>query len=133
MDVYVSLKGWVELDHTALPELLALLKRSVEAAADHGLTKQAALSISNGWHVPRGAAGRSHFVFFGAELRADHLPFVRAQVEAVARLRPADEGAGYPAGLFHLDPHDGSGAAAEVWRCRAGAFEARAPGDAPAR
>ena len=133
MDRYVSLKGWIELDPAALPALRALLAQSVGAYQAFGLTKHAALQLSNGWHVPRGAAGRVHFVFYGAELKQAHVPFVRFQAEQIARAQP-DGGAGHPAGRFHLDPLDpAADGAAQVWRCAGGTLHVGPAADAPAR
>lgn len=109
--MYVSVRGWVEVDHKQRSAVEAVI-----AEANHDL-------YSGGWGFPRAPFNWQLYVFYGGDLREAELPWLRDQVIRLAALPPIDDDADLPAGVFVLSDERGTVA---VWEIRDGAVHDRA-------
>lgn len=105
MGMYVSVRGWVELDFAQKP----YAERVIEAYED-GL-------YSGGWAWPAKPFNWTLYLFYGGDVRESALPEIRAQVEELAALPPVDEDGDRPQGVFVLTDERGQ---ARCWQMRDG-------------
>lgn len=90
MAEYVSVRGWLQVDHKQRDAVEAII-----AQADDDF-------YSGGWAFPRTPFNWSLYVFYGGDIRIAGLPWLRAQVNQIATLTPADDDGDMPTGLFVL-------------------------------
>ncbi|MBZ4323587.1 hypothetical protein [Streptomyces huiliensis] len=88
MGVYVSVRGWLECDD----KQLAAVEEVIAAYDDD--------HYSGGWGAPRRRSGWTHYVFYGADIRASALDWFTDQIEEIARIPASDEDGDLVQGLF---------------------------------
>jgi len=108
--MYASVRGWLEADRRQRAAVEAVIE-----AAHRDL-------YSGGRAFPERPFNWALYVFYGGDIREAELPWLRAQVEAMAALPPADDDGDMPAGLFVISDER---AAVSVWEVRDGAVRAR--------
>src|ERR1700753_2433132 len=109
MTTYASVRGWVEAGLRQRADVEAVIKDSRRDP------------LSSGWAFPERRSW-ALYVCYGADVREDDLPWLRAQVESIAALPPADDDGDMPAGLFVVS-YERPGVT--VWEVRDGAVRDR--------
>ncbi|MFI9818691.1 hypothetical protein [Saccharothrix variisporea] len=84
MGMYVAVRGWLEFDHSQRPRV------------------EEVLGGSGGWAWPTHPFGWTLYLLYGGDLRESAVGALRAQVDELARLEPADADGDMPAGFFLL-------------------------------
>ncbi|MFF6783466.1 hypothetical protein [Streptomyces sp. NPDC012510] len=105
MGTYVSVRGWLECDETQL----AAIQQIIDAHDDNHYT--------NGWGSPRKHVNWTHYLFYGADMRASALDWFTDQIREMARLPPSDGDGDLVQGLF-LATHEVEGTT--EWQVRDG-------------
>ncbi|MFG3257240.1 hypothetical protein [Streptomyces sp. NPDC048172] len=105
MGVYVSVRGWLECDGTQLAAV-----REIIAAHDDG-------RYADGWGAPRRHLNWTHYLFYGADIRASALDWLTGQLGEIARVPASDEDGDRVQGLF-LASHEIDGMS--EWQVREG-------------
>ncbi|GKQ36997.1 hypothetical protein [Streptomyces sp. A012304] len=105
MGSYVSVRGWMECDG----QQLAAVQEVIAAHDDDHYT--------HGWGSPRRHVNWTHYVFYGADIRASALDWFTDQIEAIARIPASDADGDLVQGLF-LVRHEVEGAT--EWQVRDG-------------
>jgi hypothetical protein len=113
MGMYVSARGWLEVDHKQRSAVEAVI-----ASERHEL-------YSGGWSFPAVPFNWSLCVFYGGDIRESSVPWLRQQVEQLAGLPAVDADGDLPIGLFVLADEWGT---VTAWEIRNGAVNER---DAP--
>ncbi|MCG8910768.1 MULTISPECIES: hypothetical protein [unclassified Pseudomonas] len=103
MGAYITVAGWLQLDQSLpMEEIEGQLKAPVPGAAGLVTDQQMGL-YRDGWMIQPRSINSTRFVFFGAQIRTHALPYIRAQVEGLARLVvQTDDYAISPSGYFLL-------------------------------
>ena len=88
MGMYASVRGWLEIafEQRAVAE-------QIIARHDDGF-------YSGGWAFPTAPFNWTLYLFYGCDIRAGELPWLRRQVAELAAMPPVDEDNDYPTGLF---------------------------------
>ncbi|WP_049560189.1 hypothetical protein [Nonomuraea sp. SBT364] len=116
MGMYVSVRGWLELDFAHRPNA----ERIIEADTDD--------LYSGGWAWPTKPFNWTLYLFYGGDIRESALQEIRAQVEQLAALSPVDEDDDRPRGVFMVTNEWGQ---ARCWHIRDGAvLDVPVPGSA---
>ena len=104
MGMYAYVRGWLEIDF----EQRVIAERIIEQN-HHEL-------YSGGWAFPSRPFNWSLYLFYGGDIRQHEVPWLRGQVEQLARMSPVDEDNDWPRGLFVVttDEHEG----AQTWQIR---------------
>ncbi|HEY3907726.1 MAG TPA: hypothetical protein VGM14_27740 [Streptosporangiaceae bacterium] len=110
MGMYVSARGWLEVDHKQRDAVQAI----IDAARDD--------HYSGGWSFPDRPFNWQLYVFYGGDLRESGLPWLRAQVARVAALPPVDDDGDMPIGLFVMSDERAN---VTVWEIRDGSIHDR--------
>ena len=110
MGMYASVRGWLEADR--------LQRAAVEAVIEDARTDL----YSGGWAFPERPFNWALYVFYGGDIREAGLPWLRAQVETMAALPPADDDGDMPVGLFVISDER---SAVSVWDVRDGTVRDR--------
>ncbi|MGH3389800.1 MAG: hypothetical protein ACRDOO_13090 [Actinomadura sp.] len=105
MSIYVKVRGWLECDKKQLAAIQALISSHDD---DH---------YSSGWGTPRKHINWTYFVFYGADIQAQNLNWLLAQLRDIARIPPSDEDNDRVQGLF-LASHEVDGMS--EWQIRDG-------------
>ncbi|MEU8777142.1 hypothetical protein [Streptomyces sp. NPDC048606] len=113
MGVYVSVRGWLECD-----------ERQLAAAREIIASHQDDL-YSHGWATPARHVNWTHYLFYGADIRASAVDWLLDQIREIARIPASDEDGDRVTGLF-LATHESDGTA--EWQVREGRLSI-APGD----
>jgi hypothetical protein len=108
MAMYASARGWLQL---------ALTQRE---AAEHIIERHREGHYSGGWAFPAKPFNWTLYLFYGGDLNEIDLPWLRAQVDELAALPPADDDGDRPVGLFVINDERGG---AVQWEIRAGRVE----------
>lgn len=106
--MYVSVRGWLELDHRQRPQV----ERIIDAHRDG--------FYSGGWAFPAAPFNWSLYVFYGGDLRESAIGWLRDQVSELARVPPVDDDQDQPAGLFLLSDERQTSA---LWTVRDGRLD----------
>jgi len=115
MAMYVSVRGWLEVDH----QQRSLVEQIIEAHRDG--------HYSGGWGFPTAPFNWQLYVFYGGDLRESAVGWLRDQVSEIARLPPVDDDQDMPVGFFLLSDERQT---AVAWTIRDGRLdEAAAPTD----
>ncbi|MGW0806236.1 hypothetical protein [Nonomuraea sp. NPDC002799] len=104
--MYVSVRGWVELDGAQKPDAELIIATNRD---DH---------YAGGWAWPAKPFNWTLYLFYGGDIREGTLPEIRAQVERLAALPPVDEDNDRPRGVFMVTDERGQ---ARWWQIRDGA------------
>src|SRR5689334_1311633 len=88
MGMYVSVRGWIELDHKQRQSA----EQIIEQAHDG--------HYSGGWAFPIKPFNWTLYLFYGGDVREPALPEIRDQIERLASLPPVDSDGDSPRGLF---------------------------------
>ncbi len=104
--MYASVRGWIELDFGQRAGAELIIERN-----RHDL-------YSGGWAFPAKPFNWTLYLFYGGDLRRGALPWLRDQVDNLARLPPVDEDGDRPTGLFVVTAEDQVGA--RIWQVREG-------------
>ena len=75
MSVYVSVRGWLECDEKQLAAIHAV----IASHDDH---------YSDGWGTPRKHLNWTCYIFYGADIQAQHLDWFLAQLRDIAQIPP---------------------------------------------
>ncbi|MFJ3704693.1 MULTISPECIES: hypothetical protein [unclassified Streptomyces] len=105
MGVYVSIRGWLECDETQLTAV-----REVIASHEEN-------HYSNGWGSPRRHTSWTHYIFYGADIRASALDWFVDQIKEIARIPASDDDGDLVQGLL-LVSHEVEGPS--EWQVRDG-------------
>ncbi|WP_221329299.1 hypothetical protein [Actinoplanes sp. L3-i22] len=115
MGMYASIRGWLEIDFAQREAAEGIIERH-----RHEL-------YSGGWAFPVRPFNWSLYLFYGGDIRQGEVPWLREQVEQLARMTPVDEDDDWPRGLFVVTAEEGAGAS--MWQVREAAVtEVPAPG-----
>jgi hypothetical protein len=114
MGMYASVRGWIELDHKQRRQA----EQIIEQAQDD--------PYSGGWGFPARPFNWTLYLFYGGDVREQALPQIRAQIERLAFLPPADEDGDRPRGLFVVTDERGN---AERWEIQEGSVFTHAAPD----
>jgi hypothetical protein len=90
MGMYVSVRGWLEVDRQQGQQVEKVIDRH-----RHDL-------YSGGWAFPAAPFNWTLYVFYGGDLRESELGWFRDQLSELATLPPVDDDLDLPAGLFLL-------------------------------
>ena len=90
MGMYVSVSGWIEVDHHQRAQVEQII-----AAADDGF-------YSGGWAFPRKPFNWVLRVFYGGDIREGTEDWLLDQVRQIATMTPANEDGDMPVGMFVL-------------------------------
>jgi hypothetical protein len=137
MGAYTSIRGWMGwagLNYGGVAAVRDLLNHAPEEAEAYGLPRWQAEFYGQGWIVPTMYINATHYIFYGADIRTEAVPYLRAVVESVARVR--DDDPDYPVlpkGLFHLDEDGTYGHPPRTWELEGGRLNERAFGRAKRR
>ena len=102
MGMYVSIRGWLEVDHKH--------REAVE-----GIIEAASRDLySGGWGFPAKPFNWSLYVFYGGDIREAEVPWLLGQVSQIAALPPADDDGDLAVGMFLLTDERGGVTAWEV-------------------
>ncbi len=110
MGHFTSIRGWLELDEDMVPQVQKL----VEAAASNtaiSTTEQKAIQLyAQGWVFPTRHVNWTRYVFYGADVRTQHIGLLKDQLKAVSELVSTlgNEFEDHPTGLFYVDDEDGA-------------------------
>ena len=110
MGMYAPVRGWLEADYR---------QRAAVEAVIEGVRRDL---YCGGWAFPERPFNWALYVFYGGDIREGELPWLRAQVEAMAALPPADDDGDVPVGLFVISDER---AAVSVWEVRDGTVRDR--------
>ena len=88
MGIYVSVRGWLECDESQL----AAVQEIIAGHDDNHYT--------HGWSSPRRHVNWTHYVFYGADIRASALDWFNDQLRAIARIPASDDDGDLVQGLF---------------------------------
>ncbi len=104
MGMYAYIRGWLEID----------FKQRV--IAEQIIEQNRHRLYSGGWTFPPAPFNWSLCLFYGGDIRQHELPWLRGQVEQLARMSPVDEDNDWPRGFFIVtaDEHEG----ARMWQIR---------------
>lgn len=105
MGVYISIRGWLECDGTQL------------SAVEGVISSHADGHYSHGWRMPRQQVNWTHYVFYGADIRASALSWFMDQLREIARIPASDDDGDLVRGMF-LASHEIDGAT--EWQVRDG-------------
>lgn len=105
MGMYVSVRGWIELDHRQRQDAERIIERSPD---DH---------YSGGWGWPQKPFNWTLNLFYGGDIRESAIPEIRDQVKQLALLPPTDEDGDRPRGLFIVNDERGH---IESWQVQHG-------------
>jgi hypothetical protein len=109
MGTYVSVRGWIELDHSQRPAA----EEIIEQARDD--------LYSDGWSFPAKPFNWTLYVFYGGDIRVTALPWIHDQIVQLAALPPVDDDGDRPAGLLLVTHEHGQ---TERWEIRDGSVHA---------
>ncbi|MET8150566.1 hypothetical protein ACIBSW_21435 [Actinoplanes sp. NPDC049668] len=104
MGMYASVRGWLEIDF----KQRGIAERIIEQHR-HDL-------YSGGWAFPSVPFNWSLYLFYGGDIRQSEVPWIRDQVEQLARMPPVDEDDDWPTGLFVVTAEEHEGA--QLWQIR---------------
>jgi hypothetical protein len=104
MGMYASIRGWVEIAF----EQRVSAERIIEQNR-HDL-------YSGGWAFPPKPFNWTLYLFYGGDIRQGEVPWLRHQVEQLARLPPVDEDDDWPQGLFVVTAEESEDA--RMWQIR---------------
>jgi hypothetical protein len=88
MGMYASARGWVEIDFSQRSSAEEVIERYQEG------------HYSGGWAFPAKPFNWTLYLFYGGDIREGELPWLRAQVTALAALPPIGEDGDRARGLF---------------------------------
>ncbi|WIN00456.1 hypothetical protein ACTOB_004165 [Actinoplanes oblitus] len=103
MGMYVSARGWIEID------------AEQRASAEEVLRRHEDGHYSGGWAFPAHPVNWTRYLFYGGDLREGQLPWLRAQLAELAALPAVDEDGDRPRGLFLITDERGG---AVTWQIR---------------
>ncbi|HLA63426.1 MAG TPA: hypothetical protein VK610_03305 [Rhodothermales bacterium] len=120
MSAWAYIRGWVELTEEMLPVVYETLEASVGDAARFGVSEEAAAEYNDGWVLPDEPKVWAHYAFYGRDVARQHLPFVRHQMELIARIATTHAGdEERPLGVLHIGAED-VGDLVSVWELKEG-------------
>ncbi|MFI5836129.1 hypothetical protein ACIA5A_20895 [Micromonospora sp. NPDC051300] len=105
MGMYASVRGWLEIDFKQ------------RSAAEEIIRRHHDDLYSGGWAFPTAPFNWTLYLFYGGDIREARLPWLRAQLDELAAMRPVDEDGDRPVGLFLVSDERGG---ATGWEVRAG-------------
>jgi hypothetical protein len=105
VSTYISVRGWLECDEQQLAGVRAVIRE-----ADEGF-------YSGGWGFPARHINWTHYVFYGADIRAGEAPWLLEQLRRIARIPATDADGDLVTGLF-LATHEVDGMS--EWQVRDG-------------
>ena len=122
MGAYTSIRGWIGLTDEMLPSVREVISRAPERAEQYSLTSYGAEFYNQGWVVPEEHINWTHYIFYGADIRTEAIPYLRDQLEEIARVRLEDEDGfvDYPDGVLYLDEDGTYGHPPRLWELRKG-------------
>jgi len=85
---YARVRGWLEIDHAH------------RAGAEEVIRRHRHELYTGGWAFPAAPFNWTLYLFYGGDIRADELPWLRAQLIELAALEPIDEDNDRPEGVF---------------------------------
>ncbi len=106
MGVYAKVRGFIECDK---PELTRI--KEIVQSPDMDQT------YSGAWALPERHYNWTHYIFYGADIRATALDSFLEVLQAIARIPPSDEDNDAVTGLFHIT-HETDGMS--EWQIRGG-------------
>ena len=106
--MYASARGWVEIDIKQRSSAEEIIQRHQDG------------QYSGGWAFPAKPFNWTLYLFYGGDIREGELPWLRAQVTALAALSAIDEDGDRPRGLFLITDERGG---AVTWQIRDGGLE----------
>jgi len=109
MGMYLSVRGWLELDMTQRSAIEGIIERH-----RHDL-------YSGGWAFPYQPFNWGLYVFYGGNIREGEVDWLRSQIEEAAQLPPVDEDGDRVRGWLLLTDER---AAATEWHVRDGSVKA---------
>ena len=105
MSMYVSVNGWIEVDHKQRAQVEQIID-----AADEGF-------YSGGWAFPRKPFNWALRIFYGGDIREGAEDWLLDQVRRIATMTPVDDDGDMPVGVFILYDERG---ATTAWHVRGG-------------
>lgn len=127
MGAYTSIRGWVGLYEDEMVESVREVVRQALSSADrYGLTLEVAALYNRGWIIPEDHINWTHYVFYGADIRTEHIDYIRDQVRAIAAVAVEDDGdLFHPDGVFYVDEDGTFEIPPAIWELGEGRFEER--------
>jgi hypothetical protein len=122
MSHWTYIRGWLELTEEMLPVVRETIERSVGDAVSAGVADQGDEVWNDGWIIPDEPRVLIYYAFYGRDVRIQSVPFVRFQMEQIARISTTTEDGDedQPLGMIHVDEEEGQGSKPLVWEIKEG-------------
>jgi hypothetical protein len=125
MGAYTSIRGWIEVHDKALSDIRSVLTDHEDRASDFGLTREGAELYNQGWVIPDEHINWTHYIFYGADIRTQAVPFIRSQMTQIAAMfmrdpEIDDDWGIFPVGVIHIEEDGTYGHPDEEWQLRDG-------------
>jgi len=122
MGHFVSIRGWLELNDGMVPLVREIINDIAKTTALSKMPIDVAEFYNRGWVFPSDKINWTSYVFYGANIRLDHLEYLKTQLKLIAeRVKRKDDIfielfkdsvsdeknlLDYPTGLFYVDYED---------------------------
>ena len=86
MGRYVTVVGWFECAFDDVKMIKKTINETIESASEFGVDKEIASFYLKGWRIPDEQINWTSFVFFGADIKSEALPYIENQLLMISKL-----------------------------------------------
>ncbi len=110
MGHFTSIRGWLEVNEEMVVQVKAVIQETAQREGISSEETEYLKFYNRGWVFPTDHINWTWFIFYGADIRSQHVDLLKAQITTIAgKVSTADqEFHDFPAGLFHVDDEDGT-------------------------
>jgi hypothetical protein len=122
---FTSVRGWIQLFSETTKDVTDVITAFKWRASEYGISPEDAELYLQGWVPREKQINWSSYVFYGADVRTQAVPFLEDLVKEIAEKISYRDGdyVSYPRGVFHVDSEDNDNTV--IWRIAGGRFEKR--------
>ncbi len=123
MGHFTSVRGWLQLFSDTTSDVMRIISDFNEHAPDYGISHESADLYMGGWVAREKHINWSSYIFYGADVRTEALPFFESLLRVIAEKATfhADDDVFCARGVFHIDDEDNE--QTTIWKISGGHFE----------
>jgi hypothetical protein len=123
MSHFTSVRGWLQIFSDTTGDVMRIISDFNERARDYGVSRESADLYMEGWVARKKHINWSSYLFYGADVRTEALPFFESLLREIAEKAnyQLNNDIFYPRGVFHIDNEDNEQTV--IWKISGGHFE----------
>jgi hypothetical protein len=108
MGHYTSIRGWLAISDSMLPQINEIIHSSAERCSELGMDRETCEFYNQGWVFPEHSINWTYYIFYGADIRSYHIRYLKRQLALIAEsvVEHNGEFTNDVEGVFHVNDED---------------------------